>query len=62
MVTLLTAPYCQSSQRARAWFEEHDINFIERNIYTESLTIDEIKGLVRMTGDGVDEIISKRSH
>lgn len=61
MVTVLTAPYCQSSKRARAWFEKHDINFIERNIYSESLTIDEIKGLVRMTGDGVDEIISKRS-
>src|SRR5699024_1395685 len=32
-----------------------------RNIFSESLTLDEIKEILRMTEDGTDEIISTRS-
>ncbi|MFD3202782.1 transcriptional regulator Spx, partial [Bacillus sp. LR_5] len=41
--------------------EEHDIPFEERNIFSEPLSIDEIKQILRMTEDGTDEIISTRS-
>ncbi|MCY9210051.1 MULTISPECIES: transcriptional regulator Spx, partial [Bacillus] len=41
--------------------EEHDIPFVERNIFSEPLSIDEIKQILRMTEDGTDEIISTRS-
>jgi regulatory protein spx len=41
--------------------EEHQIEYKERNIFAEPLTIDEIKGILRMTEDGTDEIISTRS-
>ncbi|MFP3878671.1 transcriptional regulator SpxA, partial [Bacillus paralicheniformis] len=45
----------------RAWLEEHDIPYTERNIFSEPLSIDEIKEILRMTEDGTDEIISTRS-
>lgn len=61
MVTLYTAPSCTSCRKARAWLEEHNIPFKERNIFSEPLTIEEIKGIFRMTEDGTDEIISTRS-
>ncbi|MHA6251702.1 transcriptional regulator SpxA [Oceanobacillus sp. CAU 1775] len=61
MVTLYTSPSCTSCRKAKAWLEEHDIPFQERNIFSESLTIDEIKEILRMTEDGTDEIISTRS-
>ncbi|WP_363549694.1 transcriptional regulator SpxA [Caldifermentibacillus hisashii] len=61
MVTLYTAPSCTSCRKARAWLEEHNIPFKERNIFSESLTIEEIKEIFRMTEDGTDEIISTRS-
>lgn len=61
MVTLYTSPSCTSCRKAKAWLEKHDIPFKERNIFSEALTIDEIKEILRMTEDGTDEIISTRS-
>ncbi|SDJ44819.1 transcriptional regulator SpxA [Salimicrobium halophilum] len=61
MVTLYTSPSCTSCRKAKAWLEEHNIEYTERNIFSEPLTIDEIKEILRMTEDGTEEIISKRS-
>jgi len=61
MVTLYTSTSCTSCRKAKAWLEEHEIAYIERNIFSEPLTIDEIKEILRMTEDGTDEIISTRS-
>ncbi|MFY4774349.1 transcriptional regulator SpxA [Metabacillus sp. RGM 3146] len=61
MVTLYTSPSCTSCRKAKAWLEEHEIPYTERNIMAESLSIDEIKEILRMTEDGTDEIISTRS-
>lgn len=61
MVTLYTSPSCTSCRKARAWFKENNIPFQERNIFSEPLTMDEIKSILRMTENGTEEIISKRS-
>ena len=61
MVTLFTSPSCTSCRKAKAWLQEHDIPYTERNILSEHLTIDEIKQILKMTEDGTDEIISTRS-
>ncbi|EFI82938.1 Regulatory protein spx [Listeria grayi] len=61
MVTLYTSPSCTSCRKARAWLEEHEIPYKERNIFSEPLNLDEIKEILRMTEDGTDEIISTRS-
>ncbi|MEQ6388282.1 transcriptional regulator SpxA [Bacillaceae bacterium S4-13-58] len=61
MVTLYTSPSCTSCRKAKSWLEEHNIPYQERNIFSEPLTIDEIKEILRMTEDGTDEVISTRS-
>jgi regulatory protein spx len=61
MVNLYTTPSCTSCRKAKAWLEEHHIDYIERNILVEPLTIDEIKSILRLTEDGTNEIISTRS-
>lgn len=61
MVTLYTSPSCTSCRKAKAWLEEHNIPYRERNIFSEPLSIEEIKEVLRMTEDGTDEIISTRS-
>ncbi|MBG9546055.1 transcriptional regulator SpxA [Cytobacillus firmus] len=61
MITLYTTPSCTSCRKAKAWLEEHDLDYIERKILTEPLTVDEIKSILRLTEDGTDEIISTRS-
>jgi regulatory protein spx len=61
MVTLYTSPSCTSCRKARAWLTEQNIPFKERNIFSEPLSINEIKQILQMTEDGTEEIISKRS-
>ena len=61
MVTLYTSPSCTSCRKAKAWLEEHEIPYKERNIFSEPLSIEEIKEILRMTEDGTDEIISTSS-
>jgi regulatory protein spx len=61
MVNLYTTPSCTSCRKAKAWFEEHHIDYIERNILSEPLTVDEIKSILRLTEDGTSEIISTNS-
>jgi regulatory protein spx len=61
MVTLFTTQSCGSCRKAKAWFEEHQIDYIERNIIADPLTIDEIKSILRLTEEGTDEIISTNS-
>jgi regulatory protein spx len=61
MVNLYTTPSCTSCRKAKAWLEEHHIDYVERNILSNPLTIDEIKSILRMTEEGTDEIISTKS-
>ena len=61
MVTLFTTPSCTSCRKARAWLEEHQIPYTERNIFSEPLSLQEIKDILRMTEEGTEDIVSTRS-
>lgn len=61
MVNLYTTPSCTSCRKAKAWLEEHQIDYVERNIISQPLTIDEIKSILRLTEKGTTEIISTNS-
>lgn len=61
MLTLYTSPSCTSCRKARAWLQEYEIPFKERNIFSEPLNIEELKAILIMTEDGTEEIISTRS-
>ncbi|MGG0300995.1 transcriptional regulator SpxA [Bacillus albus] len=61
MVTLYTTASCSSCRKAKAWLEEHQIDYTEKNIVSNSLTVDELKSILRLTEDGATEIISTRS-
>lgn len=60
MINLYTTTSCASCRKAKSWFEKNGIDYIERNISKDPLTVDEIKSILRMT-EGTDEIISVRS-
>ncbi|BCB03946.1 transcriptional regulator SpxA [Bacillus sp. KH172YL63] len=61
MVNLYVTPSCTSCRKAKAWLEEHSIEYTERNIINEPLNVDEIKSILRLTENGTEEIISKKS-
>ena len=61
VVTLFTSPSCTSCRKAKAWLIENGIDFVERNIFSEALTTDEIKDILSITERGTEDIISFRS-
>ena len=61
VVTLFTSPSCTSCRKAKAWLIENHIDFVERNIFSEALTTDEIKNILSITEHGTEDIISFRS-
>lgn len=64
MVNLYTSPSCTSCTscpKAKAWLEEHGIQYKERNIFSEPLSAAEIKQVLQLTENGTEEIVSRRS-
>ncbi|GEK91428.1 transcriptional regulator SpxA [Alkalibacterium kapii] len=61
MVTLFTTPSCTSCRKAKAWLEEYNISYTEKNMSHTPLEINEIKAIMRLTEDGTEDIISTRS-
>ena len=61
MITIYNSPSCTSCRKAKAWLEENNLEFHEKNIYHEPLTKEEIKAILMLTDEGTEEIISYRS-
>ncbi|MDA1673675.1 transcriptional regulator SpxA [Bacillus cereus] len=61
MVVLYTTASCSSCRKAKAWLEENKIDYTEKNIVSNSMTVDELKSILRLTEEGATEIISTRS-
>ncbi|MGY3742658.1 transcriptional regulator Spx [Leuconostoc inhae] len=61
MVTLFSSPSCTSCRKAKLWLSNHDIPYIERDVNKEPLRAEEVKEILRLTEDGTEELISKRS-
>jgi len=61
MITLYVSPSCTSCRKAKAWLEEQELPFNEKNIFHEPLTKHEIKQILSLTEEGTSELISYRS-
>lgn len=61
MVILYTSPGCASCRKAKKWLKEHDMDFVEKNIFTNLLKEDEIRYLLKRSENGTEDLISTRS-
>ena len=61
MIRIYTAPSCASCRKVKAWLKEHDIPYVEKNIFYTILREDELRELLERSENGTDDIISKRS-
>lgn len=61
MITIYTTPSCSSCRKAKKWFDDHRIDFREKNIFNIKLTRDDIMMMLRNTDNGFEDIISTRS-
>ena len=56
MIRIYTAPSCASCRKVKSWLKEHNIPYVEKNIFSTLL-----KELLERSENGTDGIISKRS-
>jgi len=61
MIKLFTQTSCNSSRKARQWLRDHDVQFEEQNVGKKAPTPAELKHILSLTENGLDDIISTRS-
>lgn len=61
MIRIYTAPSCASCRKVKSWLKEHNIAYVEKNIFSTLLRDVELKELLERSENGTDDIISKRS-
>ncbi|MDQ7983047.1 MAG: Spx/MgsR family RNA polymerase-binding regulatory protein [Spiroplasma sp.] len=61
MKKIYFSPSCSSSKKTFQFFDQHNIGYIKHNIITEPLTENEIKMLLQLAPNGVNDIISSKA-
>lgn len=61
MIEIYTTPSCSSCRKAKKWFEEHKIEYREKNLFSNKITHDDIIAMLKNTENGFEDIISTRS-
>ncbi|QRG65788.1 Spx/MgsR family RNA polymerase-binding regulatory protein [Brevibacillus choshinensis] len=60
-LTFFTYPSCTSCRKAKAWLAENGVNYEERHLFKNPPTAEELLDIIKMTSNGLDEILSTRS-
>ncbi|WP_433743124.1 Spx/MgsR family RNA polymerase-binding regulatory protein [Falsibacillus pallidus] len=60
-LVFFTYPSCTSCRKAKKWLKANSIPFTERHIFREPPTEEELKQLLMMTTEGLDELLATRS-
>ena len=53
-------PKCSTCQRAKKWLEENNIEFVDRNIVSETPTIFEIQKWLKLSGNDIRKFYNTR--
>ena len=61
MIKILVSPSCASCRKVKKWFEENHIAYEAINIFSSSLSPEDIKEAITKSENGTDDIISRRS-
>ena len=61
MITIYTSSNCNSCKKAKKWFEEHEIPFQTKSIFSHELTAADLMEILQKSENGSDDIISRRS-
>ena len=61
MIRVYTAPGSQSCRKVIAWLKEHNLSFIEKNIFSSDLHANELREILERCENGTDDILSKNS-
>ncbi|TGB04312.1 Spx/MgsR family RNA polymerase-binding regulatory protein [Halobacillus salinus] len=56
-----TYPSCTSCRRTKSWLKSQGVEFNEQHLFRETPSIDELRNILTLTTQGIDEILAKRS-
>ncbi|MCP3025693.1 Spx/MgsR family RNA polymerase-binding regulatory protein [Halobacillus sp. A5] len=54
-------PSCTSCRRTKSWLTTKGVPFDEQHLFRETPTVEELKQILSLTTNGIDEILAKRS-
>ena len=60
-ITFYSYPSCTSCRKTKHWLKAHQVHFQERHLFRETPTYDELKHILELTTEGIDEILATRS-
>ena len=61
MIQIYTTPSCASCRKAKKWFDQYNIPYSEKNIFSIKLSKEDIFRMLANSENGFDDIISTRS-
>lgn len=61
MIQIYTTPSCASCRKAKKWFDQYKIPYLEKNIFSIKLSKEDIFRILANSENGFDDIISTRS-
>ena len=61
MITIYTSPSCNSCRKAKKWFDDHQIPYVSKSIFSGDLSADDLMEILKKSENGTEDIISTRS-
>jgi regulatory protein spx len=61
MIQIYTTPSCASCRKAKKWFDQYNIPYSEKNIFSIKLSKEDIFKMLANSENGFEDIISTRS-
>ncbi len=56
-----TYPSCTSCRKTKAWLKQNHVDYEERHLFKETPDIDELLNIIKLTREGIKEILATRS-
>ncbi|QPC46862.1 Spx/MgsR family RNA polymerase-binding regulatory protein [Mangrovibacillus cuniculi] len=56
-----TYPSCTSCRKTKKWLTQNGVSYKERHLFRETPTAEEIREILSLTTEGLDEILATRS-
>ncbi|MGD6815482.1 Spx/MgsR family RNA polymerase-binding regulatory protein [Metabacillus sp. 84] len=60
-LTFFTYPSCTSCRKTKHWLKANEVDFEERHMFRETPNAEELKKILELTTEGIDEILATRS-
>ncbi|MBK5442537.1 MULTISPECIES: Spx/MgsR family RNA polymerase-binding regulatory protein [unclassified Peribacillus] len=60
-LTFFSYPSCTSCRKTKKWLKTNQVSFDERHLFKETPTEGELKRILELTTEGLDEVLATRS-